>query len=258
LGYGNHLIKKDSLFTGIYFFWQGVKLVLSPRFKRFIIVPIIVNIFLLVGLIALLFHYFSNSFTSWVMSYPHWLVVLLGWVVSLIFWVTSLFISTFLFTILTNLIASPFYGLLAEKLEKRLSPVVMAPEFSLWKMLPHTLYRESIKIVYFIPWLLLCVFLFVFPPTMPLAPFAWWLILAWLLAIQYIDYCADNQQISFRKMITQLKQAPYTVIGFGGTVTLLMTIPGANLIVPPSAVAGGTALWLSLTLGHSRQESKIV
>lgn len=237
----------SNLFKGIHFFWQGVGLILTPTFKRFIIIPIIVNIFLLIGLIYGLAHFFSNSVDTWLASFPHWLTLFLGWLLWLIFWATSLLITTLIFTVLTNIIASPFYGLLAEKTEKSLSPHVITSELSLWKALPHTLYREWLKILYFIPWILLCVFLFIFPPTMPIAPFVWWLVLAWLLALQYVDYCADNQQIGFRKMLALLKQEPLTVIGFGGIVTLFMIIPGANLFVPPAAVAGGTALWLSLT-----------
>lgn len=236
----------DSLLNGVGFFWQGIRLILSPSYKRFIIIPIIINIFLLIGSLALLAFYFSHAIDSWMNSFPGWLTIVLGWLLWLIFWASGLLISALIFTLLTNIIASPFYGLLAEKVEKQMSDYVVVSNISLWKSLPHTLYRECIKLLYFIPWLLLCLALLIFPPTMPLAPFVWWGVLAWILAIQYIDYCADNQQIHFRNMLKVLKSAPFTVLGFGGIVTLGMTIPGANLFVPPAAVAGGTALWVWL------------
>lgn len=236
----------DSLLNGVGFFWQGVKLILSPRFKRFIIIPVIVNFFLLIGSIALLAYYFSSTVHVWMATLPGWLTLLLGWLFWLIFWTSSLLICALIFTLLTNIIASPFYGLLAEKVEQKISDYVVVSNTSFLKSIPHTLYRELIKILYFIPWLFLCLVLFVFPPTLALAPFVWWLVLSWILAIQYIDYCPDNQQIHFRTALKALKRAPFTVLGFGGVVTLGMTIPGANLFVPPAAVAGGTALWVWL------------
>jgi CysZ protein len=71
-------------------------------------------------------------------------------------------------------------------------------------------------------------------------------VLSWILAIQYIDYQADNEQVSLRRMLFLLKHSPLTVFGFGAAVSLALLIPGANLFVPAAAVAGGTALWLSI------------
>jgi CysZ protein len=238
---------ENNFVTGFHFFIKGIKLVLSPGLKRFIIIPIIINFFLFIGLILFLYSYVSDHFHAVIGSYPGWLTMILGWLFSFLFWAASFLFSTFLFTILTNIIASPFYGLLAEKTERQLSTSKLKPsDLSLWALLPRTLAREARKLIYFMPWLLLCLILFIFPPTLPFAPFVWWIVLSWLLGVQYLDYVADNQQYSLKKMLKILKKVPFTILGFGGTVTLCMSIPGGNLIVPPAAVAGGVALWLAL------------
>ncbi len=237
---------QDSFVTGIVFFLRGLKAVLSPGFRRFIILPILINLVLLIGCIILLALYFSRHFSGFMAIYPGWLTLLLGWLFWFVFWIMSIFVATLCFTFLTNILASPFYGLLAEKIEQHSSLFPTLSTMSFWRSIPHILYREGQKLWHFIPWLLLCLLLLILPPTYPIAPFVWWVVLAWILAIQYIDYVADNQQVDLKTMLQKLKQKPFTALGFGASVTLLMTIPGINLVVPPAAVAGGTFLWLSL------------
>lgn len=237
---------KDIL-TGVGFFLQGIRLILKPELRSFMIVPIFINTLLFIGFIVFLATYFSNYLHTFIQSYPAWLTAILGWLFWFIFWTAGFLITTLSFTILTNVIGSPFYGLLAEKTQLQLYPISLpATTFSFWKILPHTLAREALKLIYFAPWLLLCLVLFIFPPTFPLAPLVWWLVLVWISAIQYIDYTADNQQVSLKEMIKHLKKSPFITLGFGTAVIFAMTIPGANLIVPPAAVVGGTLLWHSL------------
>ena len=106
--------------------------------------------------------------------------------------------------------------------------------------------RETLKILYAIPWLLASGLLFVIPLTLPLAPFIWALVNAWLLGLQYVDYAADNQAITLKAMRKILRRSPLTVLGFGFCVWISLLIPGANLLIPGAAVAGATAMWLAL------------
>lgn len=237
-----------TIFEGANFLLLGIRLILSRELKSFIIVPLLINILLFAGFIAIMAIYFSHCLNDFIHSYPAWLMAILGWIFWLIFGIAGFLITTFLFTILTNIIGSPFYGLLAEKTDRvYCKAVVLAPSnMSFWKIFMRTLAREALKLLHFLPWLMLCLGLFLFPPTFPFAPFVWWIVLSWIVAIQYIDYAADNQQISLKATTTQLKKSPLLVLGFGAAVTLCMTIPGANLIVPPAAVVGGTLLWHSL------------
>lgn len=307
----------SSFFQGVYFFLQGAGLIFKPGLRRYIVIPIIFNAILLVIIftgLAFFLYYYLHSFIA---GYKPWVIVVFGWLFWILYSFISLLVSTLIFTILTNIIASPFYGLLAEAAAKllikekeiQLSSQALQTSYANHPLIqdssntsnsnhssnagsssnagnahtsgtsnsaknlnnvdsadsvnntnsdsngwlktalmiaPRTLAREGRKLLYFLPWVLLCGLFLIFPFTWPLLPFAWWAVLTWILAIQYIDYEPDNQQIHFKDVLRILKKSPLTILGFGSIVSLAMMIPGANLFVPPAAVAGGTALWLSL------------
>lgn len=255
---------QGNIIKGALFFWQGVRLIFSPSLRHYIIVPVIVNIFLWLGTFIALAWYLYHHFGHYLENYPHWVILIVSWLFWLFYGITAFLLGTLFFTLLTNIIASPFYGLLAEKVEKiyltqnliqkrlesgRQSFSVMESEggwFSLLKSLPRTLGREGLKILYFIPWFIFCGIFVIFPPLWTFLPFVWGLVLAWILSIQYVDYIADNQGVSLKNMLATLKQEPLTALGFGGVASLAMAIPGANLFVPPAAVAGGCLLWISI------------
>ena len=148
---------------------------------------------------------------------------------------------------LTNIIGAPFYGLLAEKVEQRLYNILI-PEESLNHMIIRTLKREMVKLWYFISrGIVVSIGLFVlaFIPVLnlltPLLAFIW---TAWVLALQYADYPADNHQISFVQLRQRLKQQKYTTLGFGSTVMLGSLVPVVNIVIMPVAVAGGAVFWV--------------
>jgi CysZ protein len=244
----------NQFVSGALFFFQGLQLVFKPGLKRYIVVPIIMNAIVLAGIFVLLAIYLHNHIRLVLDAYPSWIILLLGGFFWVLYGLISLMVSTLIFTLLTNLMASPFYGLLAEKTAKGLVNHSLDKELveinpsknSLLLLIPRALAREFRKLLYFLPWLLLCLLFVIFPFAWPLLPFVWWVVLSWILAIQYIDYQADNEQVSLRRMLFLLKHSPLTVFGFGAAVSLALLIPGANLFVPAAAVAGGTALWLSI------------
>jgi CysZ protein len=239
---------RGNFLHGIQFFFEGIHLILSPGLKRYILVPIIVNALLLVAIFIGIAFYIQHHLSQMFLNYPQWLMLVLGWLFWILYGIISLLIGTLIFTMLTNLIASPFYGMLSEVVEERIEgkkerPITATAVFLIWA---RTFLRECRKILYYIPWLILCLVFLIFPFTWVLFPIVWWLIMSWIMAIQYSDYAADNQGRPFKEMMATIKQEPLTAFGFGGAVSLAMTIPVVNVIVPAAAVAGGTAFWLSL------------
>lgn len=260
-------------FQGIQFFFQGFRLILEPGLKRYIVIPIIFNALLLIIIFAGLYFFLFHNLAHFLANYPKWVMALFGWLFWLFYSFITLMVSTLVFTLLTNIIASPFYGLLAEAAAKILSADKTGDNASVnenegndpgnnnsnvnnsWLktalvIAPRTLAREGRKLLYFLPWLFICLLLLFFPFAWPIFPFVWWAVLTWVLAIQYIDYQPDNQQIPFKNVLALLQQNMLIIFGFGTMVSLAMMIPLANLFVPPAAVAGGTALWLFLQRGQ--------
>lgn len=274
-----------AFIQGAEFFIQGCRLIFQPGLKRYIVIPVICNAILLVLIFWSLASFLFGSLNPFFASYSKWVMMIFGWLFWIFYSLVSLLISSFVFTMLTNIIAAPFYGLLAAASAKILSNgqntiantngntnanananakyqntnINTNAEHTntgntnntnwlktaFW-IAPRTLAREGKKLLYFFPWILLCLSLWIFPFIWFLIPFVWGIVLAWILAIQYMDYQPDNQEISFKEVMILLKQHPYQTLGFGTIVSVAMMIPGANLFVPPAAVAGGTALWLFL------------
>ena len=54
-------------------------------------------------------------------------------------------------------------------------------------LIPRTILRELRKWLYFLPWVILGIILFIFPLTLPLAPFIWFLIMTWIVAIESVS-----------------------------------------------------------------------
>ena len=67
---------------------------------------------------------------------------------------------------------------------------------------------------------------------------------SWCLALQFCDYAADNNQISFIQVRTQLGQQKLNSFAFGGLVLFGSMIPIINIVITPLAVAAGTIYWV--------------
>ncbi len=76
------------------------------------------------------------------------------------------------------------------------------------------------------------------------SPVLWLLYGAWMMAIQYADYGADNNGVNFTELKRTLQENRLQTILFGLPAYLLLTIPGINLFVMPVSVAGGTRFWV--------------
>ena len=62
--------------------------------------------------------------------------------------------------------------------------------------------------------------------------------------MQYIDYPADNNKVSWPAMLLWLRRHRWASLSFGGVTYLATMVPVFNLIAMPAAVAGGTLLWV--------------
>ena len=106
--------------SGFYYFAQGWKLVSQPGIRRFVILPLLVNILLMGGAFWWLFTQLDvwiPTLMSYVPDWLQWLSYLL-WPLAVI---SVLLVFGYFFSTIANWIAAPFNGLLAEQLEARLT-----------------------------------------------------------------------------------------------------------------------------------------
>ena len=236
----------SSEVNGVHYFAQGWKLISLPGIRRFVIIPLLVNILLMGGAFWWLFGQLGQWIPAMMSHVPAWLRWL-DYVIWPIAVVSILLVFSFLFSTLANLIAAPFSGLLAEQLEARLTGKVL-PDAGIWgimKDLPRIMKRECQKLGYYLPRALLLLILHFIPGIgQTLAPVLWFFFSAWMLAIQYCDYPFDNHKVSFADMRRSLGRHKIDNLQFGSLVSLCTLVPLLNLLILPVAVCGATAMWV--------------
>lgn len=232
--------------TGPQYLSQGLKLVLSPGLRLFVLLPLTINLILFVGLIGFAVQQFGGWVDAFMPNLPSWLSFL-EYLLWPLFVVLVLLMVFFTFTMLANIIAAPFNGFLAEKVEVVVRGEDTFPAFSwaeLLAMVPRTLGREARKLGYFLPRAIGLLILSFIPVVNLIAAPLWLLFGVWMMAVQYIDYPADNNKMSWPDMLAWLREKRWQSLGFGGITYAALLVPGLNILMMPAAVAGATVFWV--------------
>jgi CysZ protein len=233
-------------FSGPQYLREGLTLILSPGLRLFVLLPLTVNLLVFIGLIVLSVQQFSGWVEAFMPSLPSWLSFL-EYLLWPLFVVLVLLMVFFTFNLVTNIIAAPFNGFLAEKVEIVARGHDDFPAFSwseLAAMVPRTLSREMRKLSYFLPRAIALLILSFIPLLNILAAPLWLLFGVWMMAVQYIDYPADNHKVSWPDMLAWLREKRWQSLSFGGITYLALLIPFVNILMMPAAVAGATLFWV--------------
>lgn len=232
--------------SGPQYLREGLRLVLSPGLRLFVLLPLTLNLLLFVALVSFAFGQFEGWVEALKFNLPPWLSFL-DYLLWPLFIVLVLLLVFFTFTLLANIIAAPFNGFLAEKVEVVVRGEDPFPPFrwsELIALVPRTLGRELRKLGYFLPRALGLLILSFIPAVNILAAPLWVLFGVWMMAVQYIDYPADNNKLGFTQMLAWLRKKRWQSLSFGGITYLALLIPGFNLLMMPAAVAGATLFWV--------------
>ncbi len=237
---------RNNPLTGARYLLRGFGLVLEPRIRRFVVIPLAINTLVFTILIYCLYlgaGRLSGLLESWLPDWLDWLRFLI-WP---LFGLVALLVMVFGFSIVGNLISAPFNGFLAEAVERNLTGRALEPAPG-WSALAREVVRSvrselrklGYTLVRAIPILLL-----MWLPIVNLAASVGWVVFgAWMMAIQYADYPMANHGLSFPEQRARLAQRKMLSIGFGGAVMLALMIPILNFLVIPASVAGATAMWV--------------
>ncbi|WP_277962945.1 sulfate transporter CysZ [Pseudomonas sp. RIT-To-2] len=232
--------------SGPQYLREGLKLVLSPGLRLFVLLPLAINLVLFTALIYFAGHAFSQWVNHLMPTLPSWLSFL-SYILWPLFVALVVLMVFFCFTLVANIVSAPFNSFLAEKVEVVVRGKDDFPPFKwseLSREVPRTLNREMRKLGYFLPRTLALFVLSLIPVVNVIAAPLWLLFGVWMMAIQYIDYPADNHKMSWPDMLAWLRQKRWQSLGFGGIVYLVLLIPVVNLLMMPAAVAGATLFWV--------------
>jgi CysZ protein len=233
--------------SGASYFFEGFSLIKTKGLKRFVFVPLFINLLLFSIAFYFLWPQLETSINYLINLIPDflgWLKITLMYVLWPIAIITVLIIFALIFGTLANWIAAPFNGLLSDKVERYLTGKDMGNEglLSAVKDVPRTFSRELSKVLYFIPRAAGFLILFFLLPV--IGQILWFLFTAWMMAIQYCDYPFDNHKVDFGKMRSELNEHKGKCFSFGIMVSIFSLIPILNFLVMPVAICGATSLWV--------------
>lgn len=233
--------------SGVHYFFEGFSLIRTKGLKRFVFVPLTINLLLFSTAFYFLFGAIGEGIRYLIDLVPDWL----GWAattIEYILWplavISVLLVFAIIFGTLANWIAAPFNGVLSEKVERHLTGQSLGDEgvMDLVRDIPRTLSREMAKFLWYLPRAIGFLLLFLFVPVF--GQIIWYLFNAWMMAIQYCDYPYDNHKIAFGTMRQHLGQHKSRAFSFGIMVNLFSLVPVVNFIVMPVAICGATAMWV--------------
>ncbi len=231
--------------AGAGYLLRGLGLLNRPGLRPFVLIPLLVNIVVFSLLIWLGVDQFEQLMDRFLPADESWLSWL-RWLLWPLFAITLVLIISYTFTVIANLIAAPFNGLLAEKVELHLGgelPNQPSGAKQVVKDVIPSLLSELRKLVYFLLRAVPLLILFLIPLLNIAAPFLWMAFSAWFLALEYGDYPMANHKLAFKQQHRRLKQARFSSLVFGGALTLMMMVPVLNFVAMPAAVAGATLFW---------------
>ncbi|MEE8057747.1 MAG: sulfate transporter CysZ [Pseudomonadales bacterium] len=236
--------------TGIHYLVKGFNLITQPGLRWFVLVPLLINTVIFAALITLSLVQFSEWIDQLMGWLPDWeWLDFIRWILWPLIVGLLLVVVMVSFSIIANLIASPFNGLLAEKVEELLTGKEIKAKETLWQALkdaPRAIGKEIGKLFYYLPRALLVtvlslIFSVVFPPV---ATLLWFLLGAWMMSLQYCDFPMDNHKHSLAEVKKAINNNRITSLGFGSAVMFGTMIPIVNFIIMPAAVCGATVYWV--------------
>lgn len=237
----------SELYIGPGYLARGFGLLTAPGLRRYVIVPIVVNIVLIVALVSVLGWQINAWLDTWLADLPGWL----AWLEDVLWWLAMIICTLalcYLFTLLANLIASPFNGMLSARVEKLHTGCEPNSGMSIAGEMWDGLTGELRRLRYYasravILGLISLVLLFIPIANLAIAPM-WFVFGAFMLAFEYLDQPMANHGMVFDDKMRCLYARSWRHLGFGSVVTVATAIPLANLVVMPAAVIGATLLYI--------------
>lgn len=229
----------------------GFRLVRQPGLRRYVLLPLAANVLLFgfalwwvwdmaAGLLAGLAAPLAGG--GWLAGLVSALAWLLQWVVLALLLVGAAWV----FSAVLHLLMAPFNGLLAAEAWARHTGRPL-PDLPFGVLVARTVRRSLRALAYWairalglglltlaIGWL---------PGVNALVPVAWFLFGAWMTAVAFLDYPADNAGVDFDEMLARMHAQRTDVLVLGGAVFGLLLVPLVNLVVVPAAVCAATLFW---------------
>ena len=219
----------------------------KPGLLRFLAVPFLINLLVFSVTVYFGLDLFQGMLAAYAPSSEVWYGVLLyylAWTVALLLTTVVVFFS---FTVIGNLIASPFNELLSERTEALISGTQDGESFSLqrfWKESRYAVFVEIKKLAVFV-FCMVLLFGINFIPGIGSLIYA---VLApaftlFFLVVEYMAFVLMRKQLSFSEQRRYIFKHPILMLGYACGVFCMLAIPFIQFFCIPLAVVGATLLW---------------
>lgn len=236
-----------NMIKGARYLLQGFSLIHQQGVRRFAYLPMLINTLLFSAAIGFGLANFGDWLDALMPGWlPAWLESILIWLIWPLFVLLLAIIVFFSFSVIANILAAPFNGVLAEMVEMHVAGTTppQMPWARIIKESPRMVMNELRKTGYLLLWVIPLLILSWIPGLNLFAPALWLLFTSWTLALDYHDYPMGNHLLEFKQQRQLLRQNRALALGFGGATMLATMIPLVNFLVIPAAVAGATKLYL--------------
>ena len=219
----------------------------NPRLILYILVPFLINTLVFSGAVYLGLDFFGSTVVeyipqgeSWYWSVLYWFL----WVVAVLLTAVLVFFS---FTVVGNLLASPFNDLLSERTEEVLSGAINDEPFSLrrfWADAFQTILLEAKKM-----WVFVMVMVLILPLNLlPGIGNGLYTVLAvsltlFFLCFEYLSFVMVRKRQFFREQKNFIFARKFIMMGFSCGVMAILAIPFFQLFCIPLAVIAATRIW---------------
>lgn len=235
--------KGNNPVLAIGFLFKGLSLLARPELRKFIVIPVLINLVLYSGALVLSYYYISDLIDQFIPGWLHWL----SWILWPLFFIGFFIAGFFTFTIFANMLAAPFYGKLSAKTLAMVSgeqALAVAEQ-----PLPKVILAEAKRIGYLSTRALPLLLLSIIPGVNVVAPFLWALFGAWGMALEYLAYPLENQGVLFDQQKELVKSVRLGALSFGGLAVVGLAVPVFNIVVAPAAVIGATLYFNEIKRG---------
>jgi CysZ protein len=218
-----------------------------PHLLQYIVIPFLINLIVFSGAVYLGLDFFGGTVVEYIPQGDawYWSVIYWGlWVLAVILTAVLVFFS---FTVVGNLLASPFNDLLSERTEEVLSGLKNEQPFSFGRFLQdawQTVLLEAKKM-----WIFVVVMVFILPLNLlPGIGNSLYSIMAvcltlFFLSFEYLGFVLVRKNKFFREQKQYIFARKFLMLGFSCGVIMILAIPFFQMLCIPLAVIGATRLW---------------
>jgi len=219
----------------------------KPGLLKYLAIPFSINVLIFSLSVYFGLDFFQGTLETYAPSTDVWYGVILyylAWTVALLLTTVLVFFS---FTVIGNLIASPFNELLSERTEELRKDQKTDQPFSFSRFVgdaKNALLVEIKKLSVFVICMLL-LFAINFIPGIGsmiyavLAP----IFTLFFLVVEYMAFVLMRKQLSFGQQRKYISKRPVLMTGFACSIFCLLAIPFLQFFCIPLAVVGATLLW---------------